>query len=62
MGGYLIANKGYIIYIHGKDKEKFQPLKDYKVVCFNGKAKLIQVHKGRFINHTQDFYDSSWNR
>lgn len=36
-------------------------LKDYKVMCFNGKAKLIQIHRGRFNNHTQDFYDDEWN-
>lgn len=42
------------------DESKIE-LKDYKVMCFNGKAKLIQVHKGRFIDHTQDFYDSNWN-
>ena len=36
-------------------------LTDYKVMCFNGTAKLIQVHKGRNTNsHTQDFYDVSW--
>jgi len=36
------------------------PLRDYKVMCFNGVAKLVQVHKGRFSNHTQDFYDTHW--
>lgn len=36
-------------------------LKDYKVMCFDGKPKLIQVHKGRFVDHTQDFYDTDWN-
>lgn len=42
------------------DESKIE-LKDYKVMCFNGKAKLIQVHKGRFVDHTQDFYDTNWN-
>jgi hypothetical protein len=37
-------------------------LKDYKVLCFNGKAKLIEVHRGRFFDHRQDFYDISWNK
>lgn len=37
-------------------------LYDYKVMCFNGKAKLIQVHKGRDNNHTQDFYDTTWKK
>lgn len=37
-------------------------LQDYKVLCFNGEPKLIQIHKGRFQNHTQDFYDTQWKR
>lgn len=32
-------------------------LKDYKVLCFNGEPKLIELHRGRFENHYQDFYD-----
>lgn len=35
---------------------------DYKVLCFNGKAKLIELHRGRFDKHTQDFYDIKWNK
>lgn len=35
---------------------------DYKVMCFHGEAKLIQVHNGRFVQHMQDFYDTLWNR
>ena len=35
---------------------------DYKVMCFHGVPRLIQVHKGRFGYHTQDFYDTDWNR
>ena len=37
-------------------------LQDYKVLCFNGEPKLIQVHKGRFQSHTQDYYDTQWKR
>ena len=37
-------------------------LSDYKVFCFNGEPKLIVVHKGRFIHHTQSFYDTDWNK
>jgi hypothetical protein len=38
-------------------------LRDYKVLCFNGKAKLIECHSNRFAaNHTQDFYDITWNK
>lgn len=38
-------------------------LSDYKVMCFNGVAKLIQLHNGRYTsNHTQMFYDRDWNK
>lgn len=38
-------------------------LKDYKVMCFNGEPKLIELHQGRFTDHqTQDYYDLEWNK
>lgn len=37
-------------------------INDYKVMCFNGEPRLIQLHIGRFSEHTQDFYDTEWNR
>jgi len=34
---------------------------DYKVMCFDGKVQLIELHEGRFTeNHTQAFYDRDW--
>lgn len=39
-------------------------LKDYKVMCFGGRAEMIQTHENRFIEgkvHTQTFYDRDWN-
>ena len=37
-------------------------LTDYKVMCFGGEPKVIQVHQGRFDgNHHQAFYDLDWN-
>ncbi|TVX79109.1 glycosyl transferase [Peribacillus simplex] len=36
-------------------------LKDYKVFCFNGKPKLIQVDYGRFTKHHRNLYDIEWN-
>lgn len=43
----------------GSEKE----LRDYKVLCFNGVPKLVEIHNGRFENHTQDFYDANtWER
>ncbi len=38
-------------------------LKDYKVLCFNGEPKLIELHQGRFAEkHYQDFYDLDWKK
>lgn len=43
--------------------EKSDELSDYKVLCFNGEPKLIEIHRGRFSgHHTQDFYDVNWNK
>ena len=33
---------------------------DYKIECFNGTPKLIQVHHDRFGEHTLDFMDENW--
>lgn len=36
---------------------------DYKVMCFNGKAKLIELHMNRHSDHhTQDFYGVNWQK
>lgn len=38
-------------------------LKDYKVLCFEGKPRIIEVHSGRFKGeHVQDLYDLEWNK
>lgn len=52
----IIAEK-YMVDESGDD------LKDYKVMCFAGKAEMIEVHRNRFRGeeHTQDFYDRDWN-
>ena len=35
---------------------------DYKIMCFNGKPKYIQIHRDRFgTDYTQDFYDLDGN-
>ena len=36
-------------------------LKDYKIFCFYGEPKLIQVDFNRFQNHTRNIYDINWN-
>ncbi len=35
---------------------------DYKVMCFNEKAKMIVVHLDRFKDHQAYFYDSNWKK
>ena len=34
---------------------------DYKFYCFNGKPMYCQVVRGRYVDHTIDFYDIDWN-
>lgn len=36
-------------------------LVDYKVTCFDGTPTLIEVHRGRFGEHTCNYYDADWN-
>ena len=45
--------------------ESGDDLKDYKVMCFNGVAEVIEVHENRFTEgkeHTQTFYDRNWKK
>jgi hypothetical protein len=37
-------------------------LKDYKIFCFHGEPKFIQVDIDRHTNHTRNFYDLDWNQ
>ena len=37
------------------------PPPDYKIFCFSGLPKIIQVDSNRFGNHTRNLYDVSWN-
>lgn len=42
---------------------KGEDLKDYKILCFNGQAKFVEVHSNRFTDeHTQDIYDMTWTK
>ena len=36
--------------------------RDFKVHCFGGVPRLIQVDSGRFASHTRNWYDVSWKR
>lgn len=42
------------------DESGFE-LKDYKIFCFLGNPKIIQVDFGRFKQHKRNLYDLSWN-
>jgi hypothetical protein len=42
------------------DESGFE-LKDYKIFCFNGVPKIIQVHFDRFTDHKRNLYDIEWN-
>lgn len=45
------------------EQEDGESLRDYKVLCFHGKAKLIEFHRFRNTKkQTQDFYDRDWNK
>lgn len=35
---------------------------DYKIMCFSGEPEIIQVHRGRFEEHTIEYYDKYWNK
>jgi len=36
-------------------------LSDYKIFCYMGKPKLLQVDVDRSLNHTRKIYDTEWN-
>lgn len=37
-------------------------LKDYKVFCFNGEPKMIDVDYNRSLNHQRNLYTPEWER
>ena len=39
-----------------------EQLSDYKVFCFNGVPKIIQVDYDRYTGHKRQFFDTEWNR
>jgi hypothetical protein len=56
-------------YIHVKPRilieemlnwEDGQAPADYKIYVFNGRARLIELHTGRFVDHRVDHFDEKW--
>ena len=45
-----------------KDGTQTTDLNDYKIMCFNGKPKVIWVDVDRHIAHKRNFYDLDWNQ
>ena len=43
-------------------EDEFGELRDYKILCFNGKPRIIEVHTARFSQHTGDYFDTTWKR
>ena len=43
-------------YVEDSNKE----LNDYKIMCFNGKAKYIWIDQGRFTKRTENIYNTKW--
>ncbi|GMQ60453.1 ATP-grasp fold amidoligase family protein [Vallitalea sediminicola] len=37
-------------------------LRDYKIFCFDGEPKIIEVDFARFKNHKRNFYDLNWKQ
>ena len=35
--------------------------RDYKIYCFNGEPRFVEVHFGRFSDHRNNLYDLEWN-
>lgn len=40
--------------------ESGKELKDYKVFCFNGEPRMIQVDFDRFVDHKRNLYTTKW--
>lgn len=50
-----IISEKYLCDVNGN------PPMDFKIYCFNGVPRLIQVDIDRFGKHKQNFYDCEWN-
>lgn len=44
-----------------EDKEGSYPV-DYKFLCFNGKAKIVEVTENRYDDHANNYFNREWNK
>ena len=56
---YKNVARRIIVEKYMEDESGFE-LKDYKIFCFNGLPKLIQVDFGRFSEHKRNIYSTDW--
>jgi hypothetical protein len=42
-------------------EDRHGELNDYKIFCFGGEPKMIEVDFDRFTHHTRNIYDIEWN-
>lgn len=57
---YGIEKPRIIVEQYLEDEEQ-KELIDYKVFCFNGEPKILDIHSGRFEDHKRSLYDTNWN-
>ena len=58
---YGIEKPRIIVEKYLEDNQTKGELYDYKIFCFNGNPKLVDVHCGRFGEHKRNIYDLDWN-
>lgn len=58
---YGVEKPRVIVEKYLEDKAHKGDLFDYKVFCFNGEPKIVDVHCGRFSEHKRNIYDLDWN-
>lgn len=60
MGGAILYKDGIYLYLSFQ-RQEVEQLKDYKIFCFNGEPKFIEVDYDRYVGHKLNVYDLEWN-
>lgn len=66
MGGVLICNDGYSLWIHPQEvfcSDKVDDLKDYKFYCFDGAVRFVMINSDRNSDKPTkaDYFDRDFN-